>query len=168
MPLVNVVPHVVLHQKIHLLESVYFFGRWKGLWAPCGCRSLIKLLKRLKLSDLFFKKLILEKILLHGLLTKVLEKAENFSQKEEDFDLVSYSVLEKSFAHCAAAHTKVALNSADSEIGPCFSITIPDDFFLQCLKASPYFFWKKTSFLKKLELIPHICYHFLSSAKFHY
>ena len=36
MPLVNVVPHVVLHQKIHFLESVYFLARWKDLWAPCA------------------------------------------------------------------------------------------------------------------------------------
>ena len=35
MPLVNVVPHMVLHQKMHFLVSVYFLGRWKGLQAPC-------------------------------------------------------------------------------------------------------------------------------------
>ena len=34
MPLVNVVPHVVLHQKMHFVVSVYFLGRWKGLPAP--------------------------------------------------------------------------------------------------------------------------------------
>ena len=33
-PLVNVVTHMVLHQKMHILVSVYFFGRLKGLPAP--------------------------------------------------------------------------------------------------------------------------------------
>ena len=39
MPLVNVVLHVVLHQKTHVLESENFFGRWKGVAAPCVCDS---------------------------------------------------------------------------------------------------------------------------------
>ena len=34
MPLVNVVPHVVLHQKTHVLVSENFFGRLKGVAAP--------------------------------------------------------------------------------------------------------------------------------------
>ena len=36
MPLANVVPHVVLHQKTHVLVSENFFGRWKGVAAPCA------------------------------------------------------------------------------------------------------------------------------------
>ena len=35
MPLANVVPHVVLHQKTHVLVSENFFGRWKWVAAPC-------------------------------------------------------------------------------------------------------------------------------------
>ena len=35
MPLVNVVPHVVLQQKPHVLVSENFFGRWKWVAAPC-------------------------------------------------------------------------------------------------------------------------------------
>ena len=36
MPLVNIVPHMVLHQKMHVLVSEGFFGRWTSVPAPSG------------------------------------------------------------------------------------------------------------------------------------
>ena len=35
MTLVNVVPHVVLHQKTHVLGAENFLGRSNGVPAPC-------------------------------------------------------------------------------------------------------------------------------------
>ena len=36
MPLVNIVPNMILHQKIHAPTVVNFFGESKGLPAPCA------------------------------------------------------------------------------------------------------------------------------------
>ena len=50
MPLVNVVPHMVLHQQMHFLVSVYFLGRWKGLPAPCEELDILYLMGAIKSS----------------------------------------------------------------------------------------------------------------------
>ena len=57
-PLVNVVPKIILHQKMHELVSVYFLGRSTTLPAPCDA----KLLTNAPKNSVEYHRLILREI----------------------------------------------------------------------------------------------------------